>query len=90
MPLSPDQQAEIDSLRSEPQPTLRAVAPGMEKHLYQARQVLDHGFFTGQAALLLTTPKRQGGRYILTHQPLTVLMLPGYLLSQGKIPYGTT
>ncbi len=44
MPLSPEQQAEIDALRSDPQPTLRTVAPGMEKHLYQARQVLDHGF----------------------------------------------
>lgn len=44
MPLSPEQQAEIDELRSKPQPTLRAVAPGIEAHLYNARQVLDHGF----------------------------------------------
>jgi thymidylate synthase (FAD) len=44
MPLSPEQQAEIDELRSNPQPTLRAVAPGMEAHMYKARQVLDHGF----------------------------------------------
>ena len=44
MPLSPEQQAEIDALRANPQPTLRAVAPGMEQHLYQARPVLDHGF----------------------------------------------
>ncbi len=44
MPLSPEQQAEIDELRSNPQPTLRAVAPGIEAHLYKARQVLDHGF----------------------------------------------
>lgn len=44
MPLSPDQQAEIDTLRNAPQSTLRAVAPGMEKHLYTARPVLDHGF----------------------------------------------
>ncbi|MEO9779389.1 MAG: FAD-dependent thymidylate synthase [Sedimentitalea sp.] len=44
MPLSPEQQAEIDALRASPQPTLRAVAPGMEKHLYTARPVLDHGF----------------------------------------------
>ena len=43
-PLSPDQQAEIDTLRTAPQPTLRAVAPGMEKHLYSAHPVLDHGF----------------------------------------------
>ena len=44
MPLTPDQQAEIDSLRSQPQDTLRTVAPGMEKHLYTAHPVLDHGF----------------------------------------------
>ena len=31
MPLHPDQQAEIDALRANPQPTLRATAPGMEK-----------------------------------------------------------
>jgi thymidylate synthase (FAD) len=44
MPLNPEQQAEIDELRANPQPTLRAVAPGMEKHLYRAAPVLDHGF----------------------------------------------
>lgn len=44
MPLSPEQQAEIDDLRANPQPTLRATAPGMEKHLYKAHDVLDHGF----------------------------------------------
>ncbi len=44
MPLTPDQLAEIDALRANPQPTLRAVAPGMETHLYKAHEVLDHGF----------------------------------------------
>ncbi|WP_208348229.1 FAD-dependent thymidylate synthase [Pseudaestuariivita rosea] len=44
MPLSPEQQAEIDELRATPQPTLRAVSPGMEQHLYKAYDVLDHGF----------------------------------------------
>ena len=44
MPLSPDQQAEIDALRSETQQTLRATVPGMEAHLYKAHDVLDHGF----------------------------------------------
>ncbi|MEJ2030006.1 MAG: FAD-dependent thymidylate synthase, partial [Maritimibacter sp.] len=44
MPLSPEQQAEIDALRSQGQETLRAVAPGMENHLYTAHDVLDHGF----------------------------------------------
>ncbi|MEO0864534.1 MAG: FAD-dependent thymidylate synthase [Pseudomonadota bacterium] len=44
MPLSPDQQAEVDALRSQTQPTLRATVPGMEQHLYTAHNVLDHGF----------------------------------------------
>ncbi|MEQ3626976.1 MAG: FAD-dependent thymidylate synthase [Celeribacter sp.] len=44
MPLSPDQQAEIDTQRATPSQTLRAVAPGMEAHLYTAHEVLDHGF----------------------------------------------
>ncbi len=44
MPLSPEQQAEIDALRDQAQPTMRTVAPGLEAHLYSARPVLDHGF----------------------------------------------
>jgi len=44
MPLSQDQQAEIDLLRAQPRATLRAVSEGMEKHLYVAHGVLDHGF----------------------------------------------
>ena len=44
MPLSPEQQAEIDAQRANPQPTLRAVAPGLEAQLYKAHPVLDHGF----------------------------------------------
>ncbi|MHC0054366.1 FAD-dependent thymidylate synthase [Actibacterium sp. D379-3] len=44
MPLSPEQQAEIDALRAAPKPTLRAVSEGMEAHLYKAIPVLDHGF----------------------------------------------
>ena len=44
MPLSKDQQAEIDAQRATSQSTLRATAPGMEKHLYTAHPVLDHGF----------------------------------------------
>ena len=43
MPLTAEQQAEIDELRATPRPTLRAVAEGMEQHLYQAHPVLDHG-----------------------------------------------
>ena len=44
MPLSPEQQAEIQAQREHPQQTLRAVAPGIEAHLYTAQPVLDHGF----------------------------------------------
>ncbi|MCC5989465.1 MAG: FAD-dependent thymidylate synthase [Pararhodobacter sp.] len=44
MPLSPEQQAEIDAQRATPRQTLRTVSEGMEKHLYTARPVLDHGF----------------------------------------------
>ena len=44
MPLSPEAQAEIDAARATPKPTLRAVSEGMERHLYTAHPVLDHGF----------------------------------------------
>lgn len=44
MPLTADQLAEIEAARTTPRPTLRAVAPGIEAHLYRAHQVLDHGF----------------------------------------------
>ncbi len=44
MPLNPDQLAEIQDLRSSPKQTVRAVSEGMEKHLYHAIDVLDHGF----------------------------------------------
>lgn len=44
MPISPDQQAEIDAQRAQAKPTLRAVSEGMEAHLYTAHEVLDHGF----------------------------------------------
>ncbi|MCU9847630.1 FAD-dependent thymidylate synthase [Defluviimonas sp. WL0024] len=43
MTLTPEQQAEIDEARAAQRPTLRAVAPGMEQHLYMAHHVLDHG-----------------------------------------------
>lgn len=44
MPISPEQQAEIDAQRSAPTQTLRATSPGIEQHLYTAHPVLDHGF----------------------------------------------
>ena len=44
MPISPEQQAEIDEQRAQSKLTLRAVSEGMEGHLYKAHDVLDHGF----------------------------------------------
>ncbi|WP_296761692.1 FAD-dependent thymidylate synthase [Sediminimonas sp.] len=44
MPLSPDQQAEIDAQRAQPRQTLRTVSEGLEARLYTATPVLDHGF----------------------------------------------
>ena len=44
MPLSTDQQAEIDQARGGPQATLRPIAPALEEVLFQALPVLDHGF----------------------------------------------
>ncbi|OUD09271.1 thymidylate synthase (FAD) [Marivivens niveibacter] len=44
MPVTPEQEAEIAELRATPRQTLRAVSEGMEKHLYEVKPVLDHGF----------------------------------------------
>lgn len=44
MPLSPEQQSQIDAQRAETAPTRRVVSDGMEAHLYTAHPVLDHGF----------------------------------------------
>ncbi|MBV8408213.1 MAG: FAD-dependent thymidylate synthase [Alphaproteobacteria bacterium] len=44
MPLSREQQAEIDQARGATQPTRRPIAPALEEILYQALPVLDHGF----------------------------------------------
>jgi thymidylate synthase (FAD) len=44
MPLSAEQQAEIERQRNESVPTRRPVAPALEEVLYQAIPVLDHGF----------------------------------------------
>ncbi len=43
MTLTPEQQAEIAEARSQTHKTLRATSEGMEKHLYVAHEVLDHG-----------------------------------------------
>ena len=44
MPLTPDQEAEIERLRAETAPTRRATVPALEEILYQPIPVLDHGF----------------------------------------------
>ncbi|MEM7210720.1 MAG: FAD-dependent thymidylate synthase [Pseudomonadota bacterium] len=44
MSLTPEQQAEIASQRSEMRETRRVVAEGLEARLYEAVPVLDHGF----------------------------------------------
>ena len=44
MPLTPEQLAEIEDQRATPRQTLRSVSEGMERHLYRAIPVLDHGF----------------------------------------------
>lgn len=44
MPITLEQQAEIDAQRALSQSTRRAVSAGMEEHLYTAVPVLDHGF----------------------------------------------
>ncbi len=43
MTLTAEQQAEIAEARSQTRPTLRATSEGMERHLYRAHPVLDHG-----------------------------------------------
>ncbi len=44
MSLTPEQQAEIEALRTARQETRRVVAEGLEERLYEAVPVLDHGF----------------------------------------------
>ncbi|HEU0070565.1 MAG TPA: FAD-dependent thymidylate synthase [Alphaproteobacteria bacterium] len=44
MPLSPEQQAEIESARAQSAATRRPTAPALEEILYTALPVLDHGF----------------------------------------------
>ena len=44
MPLNAAQQAEVLDIRSQEHTTLRATSPELEKVLYEAIPVLDHGF----------------------------------------------
>ena len=67
MPLTPEQQSEIEALRAAPRETLRAVAPGMERHLHVAHPVLDHGFvrvvdYMGDDAAIVQAARVSYGR----------------------------
>ena len=44
MPLTPEQQAEIDEHRAASNQTRRATVPALEEILYEPVQILDHGF----------------------------------------------
>ena len=66
-PLTPEQQAEVEALRADPRPTLRATAPGMERHLHVAHPVLDHGFvrvvdYMGDDAAIVQAARVSYGR----------------------------
>jgi thymidylate synthase (FAD) len=67
MPLTPEQAAEIAALRSQPRPTLRPVAEGMEAHLHSVHPVLDHGFvrvvdYMGDDAAIVQAARVSYGR----------------------------
>ena len=67
MPLTPDQQAEIDALRSERHETRRATVPAVEEILYQPLDVLDHGFvrvidYMGDDAAIVQAARVSYGR----------------------------
>ncbi len=66
-PLNPDQQAEIDALRSETRATLRPTVPELESILYEALPVLDHGFvrvidYMGDDAAIVQAARTSYGR----------------------------
>ena len=67
MPLSTDQQAEIDQARGGAQPTRRPVAVALEEILFQALPVLDHGFirvidYMGDDAAIVQAARVSYGR----------------------------
>ena len=67
MSLNPEQQAEIEALRAQTQPTLRAVAPALEEILYQPLDVLDRGFvrvidYMGDDAAIVQAARVSYGR----------------------------
>ena len=67
MPLTDEQRDEIGAARAEARPTLRAVSEGMERHLYEAVPVLDHGFvrvidYMGDDAAIVQAARVSYGR----------------------------
>jgi thymidylate synthase (FAD) len=67
MPLTPEQQAEIDILRDGIASTRRAVAPGIEARLHEAIPVLNHGFvrvvdYMGDDAAIVQAARVSYGR----------------------------
>jgi len=67
MPLSTDQQAEIDQAREGATKTLRPIAPALEEILFQALPVLDHGFvrvidYMGDDAAIVQAARVSYGR----------------------------
>jgi thymidylate synthase (FAD) len=67
MPLTKDQQAEIDSARAEAHQTRRVTVPGLEDILYQALPALDHGFvrvidYMGDDAAIVQAARVSYGR----------------------------
>src|ERR1700740_2162332 len=67
MPLSIDQQAEIDQARGDAQKTLRPISPALEEILFQALPGLDHGFvrvvdYMGDDAAIVQAARVSYGR----------------------------
>src|ERR1700736_852848 len=67
MPLTPEQKAEIDRLRTDMTPTRRASVPALEDILYLPLPVLDHGFvrvidYMGDAAAVVQAARVSYGR----------------------------
>ncbi len=67
MRLTPEQQAEIDTMRGETRPTRRATVPALEEILYQPLPVLDHGFvrvvdYMGDDAAIVQAARVSYGR----------------------------
>lgn len=67
MTINKDQQAEIEALRAETRPTLRAVAPALEDILYTPIAILDHGFirvidYMGDDAAIVQAARVSYGR----------------------------